>query len=267
MTNSLVVRDDALVRPVSHFPSTAPLMRRFTVVTTLVAVAFTSRAHAQAKRPMSVNDLLTAVRVGDPQLSPDGTRVLFTRTITAMPAGTRNADIWMVPADGSAVAQPFIESAKSDNSPRFIPGSMRVAFLSSRDGALQIYVADADGRNAKAVTSVSAGVQPPFILSADGRLAAFVSDAFPSCTTEACNKATRDAEEKDPVKVHTLSPAVSSLERMVGDRAPPCFRHGARHWCHARRHTRRFRFATAQLRRCGHCVLAGQSGTRLRVQA
>ena len=180
-------------------------MRRFTVVTTLVAVAFTSRAHAQAKRPMSVNDLLTAVRVGDPQLSPDGKRVLFTRTITAMPAGTRNADIWMVPADGSAPAQPFIESAKSDNSPRFIPGSMRVAFLSSRDGALQIYVADADGRNAKAVTSVSAGVQPPFILSADGKLAAFVSDAFPSCTTEACNKATRDAEEKDPVKVRTLS--------------------------------------------------------------
>jgi len=183
-------------------------MRRLSLALVIAAhslAALASRTDAQTRRPMSVNDLLTAVRVGDPQLSPDGRRVLYTRTTTAMPAGTRNADIWMVPADGSAPAVPFIDGPKSDNSPRFIPGGTRVAFISSRDGAPQIYVADADGKNARAITSVSGGVQPPFIVSPDGRLVAFVSDAYPSCADEACNKATRDAEERDPVKVHTLT--------------------------------------------------------------
>ena len=154
---------------------------------------------------MAIDDLLTAIRVGDPQLSSDGRRVLFTRTTTAMPAGTRNSDIWVVPADGSAPPTPFIEGPKSDNSPRFVPGASRVAFISSRDGAPQVYITDAEGKNPRAITKLSGGVQPPLIVSPDGKLVAFVSDVYPACPDEACNKRTRDAEEKDPVKVHTLN--------------------------------------------------------------
>ena len=160
---------------------------------------------AQGGRPMAINDLLTAVRVGDPQLSPDGRRVLFTRTTTAMPGGQRNADIWVVPSDGSAPAQPFIEGPKSDNSARFLPDGKHVAFISSRAGAPQAYLADADGKNAKAITSLAAGVQPPFIVSPDGKSVAFVSDVYPTCLDEACNKRMRDTEDADPVKVHTLT--------------------------------------------------------------
>ena len=130
--------------------------------------------------------------------------MLFTRTTTAMPAGTRNADIWVVSADGATPSKPFISGPKSDNSARFLP-SGSVAFISSRDGAPQVYVADADGMNPKAVTKLSGGVQPPFIVSPDGKLVAFVSDVYPSCADEACNKRMRDAADKDPVKVHTLN--------------------------------------------------------------
>jgi enterochelin esterase-like enzyme len=91
-------------------------------------------ASAQAKRSMALEDLITAVRVGDPQLSPDGRRVLFVRTTTDPTSGARNADIWMVPADGSAPPRPFIESPKSDDSPRFLSND-RVVFASTRDGA------------------------------------------------------------------------------------------------------------------------------------
>lgn len=160
---------------------------------------------AQGRRPMSIDDLLSYVRVADPQLSPDGRRVLFVRTTTAMPAATRNADIWMVPADGSGPPRPFIESAKSDNSPRFIGNGSRVAFISSRDGTPQIYIADTDGKNAKVLTTLSGGVQPPLIVSPDGKLVAFISDVTPSCTDEACNKRMRDAAEQNPVKVHELT--------------------------------------------------------------
>ena len=152
---------------------------------------------------MALDDLLTAVRVGDPQLSPDG-RVLYVRTTTDLSSGKRNSDIWMVRADGSAAPAPFIASPKSDDSPRFLADG-RVAFISTRDGAPQVYVADAGGANIRAVTHLSAGVQPPLVISPDGTMVAFVSDVFPTCADEACNTRMREAAEKDPVKAHSLT--------------------------------------------------------------
>lgn len=160
---------------------------------------------AQGTRAMTIGDLLTSVRVGDPQLSPDGKTVTFTRTVTTMPAGSRNADIWAVPSDRSSPAKALIEGPKSDNTARFLPDGKHLVFLSSRSGAPQAYLADADGKNVKVITSLSGGVQAPLIVSPDGKLIAFVSDAYPACADEACNKKTRDAEEADPVKVHPLT--------------------------------------------------------------
>jgi dipeptidyl aminopeptidase/acylaminoacyl peptidase len=176
----------------------------FGLVVSFSTIGPATVVEAQAKRPMALEDLLTAVRVSDPQLSPNGRRVLFVRTTTDLSSGERNSDIWMVPADGSAAPKPFIKGPKSDDSPRFL-SSGRVAFISARQGAPQVYTADADGRNVKPITHVSAGVQPPLVVSPDGQLVAFVSDAFPSCANEACNARLRDSAAKDPVKVHTLT--------------------------------------------------------------
>lgn len=175
----------------------------FAVVTSLIIV-HPSGLRAQGGRPMTINDLITAVRVGDPQLSPDGRRVLFTRTTTAMPGGQRNADIWMVPADGSEPAKPVVEGPKSDNTARFLPDGKRFVFISSRAGAPQVYLADADGKNARAITQLSGGVEPPLIVSPDGNRIAFVSDVYPACADEVCNQRTREAEDADPVKAYTL---------------------------------------------------------------
>jgi len=160
---------------------------------------------AQAKRPMTIDDLITTVRVGDPQLSPDGKRVLFTRTTTALDSGKRNTDIWVVPADGSTPPKLLISGEKSENTPRFTPDGKRIAFISNRDGASQIFIADAEGRETRAVTKVSAGVQGPIVISPDSKKVAFVSDVYPQCANEECNKKTREDAEKDPVKVRVLT--------------------------------------------------------------
>ena len=177
-------------------------------IAVLVAVAGvalpTHTASAQGKRPMAVEDLLTAIRVGDPQVSPDGRRVLFTRTTTDLATGKRNADIWMVPSDGSVAPSAFIASPKGDDTPRFLRDG-RVAFFSSRNGTPQVYVADAEGGGAKAVTHLAAGAQGPLVVSPDGRYVAYVSDVFPNCADETCNARMADSAEKDPVKSHVLS--------------------------------------------------------------
>jgi len=125
---------------------------------------------------MTILDLIGAVRVADPQISPDGSMVAFIRTTTDATTGKRNADIWIVPADGSARPKPLIESDKTENTPRWTPDGRRLAFIANRDGDLQVYVADADGKNIRQVTKVAGGVQPPLVLSPDGTTIAFVAD-------------------------------------------------------------------------------------------
>src|SRR4029450_769614 len=178
----------------------------FTLVAALaIAIGPQSSGRAATGRPMAIDDLITAIRVSDPQLSPDGTLVLFVRTTTDGKTGKRNADIWSVAADGASAPRELIGGDSPDNTPRFSPDGRRVAFISSRDGAPQVYVADANGGGARKVTNLSMGVQPPLVFSGDGSHVAFVSDVYAECTDEACNKRKSDEAEKNPVKVRRLT--------------------------------------------------------------
>jgi len=125
---------------------------------------------------MTLNDLLAAVRVSDPQLSPDGKMVAYVRTTTDVATGKRNADIWVVPSDGSGASKLLVGGDKTENSPRWSPDGKRIAFISNRGGDMQVYVADPDGGSVRQVTKVAGGVQPPMVFSPDSTLLAFVAD-------------------------------------------------------------------------------------------
>jgi dipeptidyl aminopeptidase/acylaminoacyl peptidase len=146
---------------------------------------------AAAARPMTIQDLLVAVRVTDPQLSPDGRVVAFVRTNTDANTGARNADIWVVAADGSAAPRLLIGGEKSENTPRWSPDGSHIAFISTRSGTPQVYVASPNGSDVRAITSRAEGVQPPLIFSPDGRTLAFVSDVA--------------AQEGIPATAHSLT--------------------------------------------------------------
>jgi dipeptidyl aminopeptidase/acylaminoacyl peptidase len=160
---------------------------------------------------MTIDDLLTAVRVSSPALSPDGTLVAYERTSTDLATGKRNTDIWVVRADGSARAHLFVGGEKSETTPKWSPDGKHLAFISTRDGDPEVYLADADGSNITRVTNLAMGVQPPLVFAPDGSLVAFVSDVFSACTSErdnasdGCNRQRKEAADKDPVKVHTLT--------------------------------------------------------------
>jgi dipeptidyl aminopeptidase/acylaminoacyl peptidase len=173
----------------------------------LVLLSFSAQvaSRAAAGRAMTIDDLIASVRVGDPQLSPDGRTVVFTRTTTNPKDGKRNADIWSVAADGSSAPKELIGGDKSENTARWSPNGRRLAFISTRDGAPQVYVADADGHNVTKITDLTKGVQPPLVLSPDGTMVAFVSDVYPGCADESCNKRKEEDAEKNPVKAHRLT--------------------------------------------------------------
>ena len=158
------------------------------------------------RRAMTIEDLLVAPRVADPQLSPDGRSVLFLHTTTDGASGRRNADIHIVPADGSGEAKPLISGERSENTPRWSPDGKRIAFLSNRDGGqTQVYVADADGANSKKLSDVPMGAQPPLVWAPDSSRIAFVSDVYPDCADLDCTRKRYEEAEKNPVKVRRLT--------------------------------------------------------------
>jgi dipeptidyl aminopeptidase/acylaminoacyl peptidase len=154
---------------------------------------------------MTIEDVVTAVRVADPQLSPDGRSVAFVRTTTDLAANTRHADVWIVPADGSAPPRALTRHEKADTAPRFAPDGKTLAFLSARSGTPQVWLLDLAGGEPRKLTDLAAGAAEPLVFSPDGTKLAFVSDVYPACPDEACNRKTREGLEKDPVKVHRLT--------------------------------------------------------------
>ena len=83
--------------------------------------------------------------------------------------------------------------------PGGVGGGSGIAFLSTRDGAPQIYVANGDGSNPRKVTDAPAGVSE-FIWSPDGKLFAFVTEVYPDCGSLNCVARRLEAEEKSKVK-------------------------------------------------------------------
>ncbi len=108
--------------------------------------ALAAAAQAPTRRPITVQDLLSIHRVSDPQISPDGQWVAYTVATPDLAANHISKNIWIVPARGGDPRQ--LTSTGSDERPRWSPDGKTIAFLSSRDGAAQIYAMPSDRRRA-----------------------------------------------------------------------------------------------------------------------
>ena len=76
-------------------------MRR--LLLSLLVLAFTLPALAQAKHPFTFEDMMKLKRVGDPQVSPDGKWVIFSVVDVDLAANTKTPHIWIVPLTGEKV--------------------------------------------------------------------------------------------------------------------------------------------------------------------
>jgi len=131
--------------------------------------------------------LFPSTPVSDPQISPDGTRVLFTYSTVDMEGNKCDSHVWLMTLGEKAPRQ-FTSSSASESTPRWSPGGRQVLFLSNRlaEGEKpdekkkkkpQVWVIPADGGEAKQLTSVEEGAQRPS-WSPDGRRILFFSKVF-----------------------------------------------------------------------------------------
>jgi dipeptidyl aminopeptidase/acylaminoacyl peptidase len=149
----------------------------------VVLIALTFSAIAQAKHPFTFEDMMNLKRVGEPMVSPDGKWVIFSVVDVNLEANTKTPHIWIVPTAGGQERE-IIADQDADR-PRWAPDGKQFAFLSTKEGGSQVWIADfngAAGMVAKVgkLTSIAteAGGE---LWSPDGKNILFTSDVYPEC--------------------------------------------------------------------------------------
>jgi Tol biopolymer transport system component len=98
-------------------------------------------------------DMFDLETASDPQISPDGAKVVFVRNFNDIMKDKKRSILWIVGFDGNDL-RPLTSGSANDFSPRWSPDGKRLLFASSAEGSVQIYVRWLDTGQTAKVTSV-----------------------------------------------------------------------------------------------------------------
>jgi dipeptidyl aminopeptidase/acylaminoacyl peptidase len=186
-------------------------MRRL-FLAALALIAFRLPSHAQAKHPFTFEDMMKLKRVGEPEASPDGKWVIFSVVDVSLEANTKTPHIWIVPTTGGQERE-IIADQDADR-PRWAPDGKRFAFLSTKEGGQQVWIAEFDGTAGKVsgvhkLTSIATEADGE-LWSPDGKNILFTSDVYLECDgvaaqEDACNAKKLNEGNKSKVKAQIFT--------------------------------------------------------------
>jgi dipeptidyl aminopeptidase/acylaminoacyl peptidase len=176
-------------------------------------------------------DIFNLQYAADPQISPDGKRIVYVRQFSDIMADKHESNLWILNFDGTD-HRALTTGNYSDSSPRWSPDGTRIAYVSDRDGKPQIFVRWMDSGQTAKLTDLA---KPPGDLSwsPDGKLIAFTSPVEsepPKIAT--LPKAPEGAKWADPPKSYDrliyrfngrgyLSPGFTQLFVVASDGGAP----------------------------------------------
>src|SRR5467141_687086 len=109
----------------------------------------------------------------DPQISPDGKRIVYVRRFADPMTDKRYSNLWIINTDGTD-HRPITTGNRGDVSPRWSPDGLRLAYLSDADGKQQIYIRWMDTGQTARITNLE---QAPDAIawSPDGKMLSFAA--------------------------------------------------------------------------------------------
>ena len=181
MSNAETIPNNQMTKRSHHLLSGFVLRNSF-VIRHSCFVIFLALSVSQLfaeKRTITEKDLWDFVWIGDPQVSPDGSRIAFVRVTVNEKKEGYNTSIWSVPlAGGEAPRQ--LTKGDHDSTPRWSPDGKFLLFLRSteKDGKPeppQLAMLPMAGGDSFVFTDLPRGAGSP-VWAPDGKNIAFTSD-------------------------------------------------------------------------------------------
>ena len=185
-------------------------MRRLLSIVSAMAILLMGGVFVQvsaqptAKKPFTFEDMMSLKRIGGPVISPDGKWVLFAAVDVDLKENKRISHLWVVPTAGGPARQiPGTPAGESGG--RWSPDGKSYLYLSAAEGGSQVWIGSFDPASGlpngapKKITSISTEADGA-IWSPDGKNIVFVSEVFPGCMDDACNKFSDQARADSKVK-------------------------------------------------------------------
>lgn len=133
-----------------------------------------AESSAGAARPVEPDDLFRFRFVTGADLSPDGRQVVMAVIRSDLEANTDHVDLVLLDV-GTGEQRALTQVDAVNTAPAISPDGREVAFLSTRDGAPQLYVLPLTGGEARAVTAMPRGVVGGPVWSPEGSRIAFTA--------------------------------------------------------------------------------------------
>ncbi|NMB50015.1 MAG: S9 family peptidase [Bacteroidales bacterium] len=130
--------------------------------------------------PKIENDIMTPEilysfgRIGEVQVSPDKSHIVYEVTYVSIPQNKTNAELFVMKADGSEKKQ-LTHSNSRESNPRWINGGKKIAFLSDKDGTSQLWTMNIDGSGWEKISDIEGGIGG-FSFSPDEKKVLFVKN-------------------------------------------------------------------------------------------
>ena len=112
-------------------------------------------------------------RVSNPQVSPDGKKILYGVSYESVELNKSNNELYTMNLDGTDVKR-LTKTAMSEGDAVWIDNGRKIAFVATHDGKPQLWVMNADGTNRHVVSRLENGVGG-FKVSPDGKKVVIVS--------------------------------------------------------------------------------------------
>ncbi len=179
----------------------------------VIVVSLAAPALAQ-KRSITEKDLFNFVWIGDPQISPDGSRVAFVRVIVNDKKDGYSTAIWTVTTANGETRQ--LTNGPRDTSPRWSPDGKYLAFIrtpevSGRTEPAQLFMLAMAGGEPFQFTTLPRNVASPQ-WSPDGKMIAFYNSAT---AEELAKAAAKNTTQPSPSPTTSPSPERESDVRVI----------------------------------------------------